>query len=124
MLTLTPPGLYDVSVAPLPLLKAMFERHERERIPAIVYEEAVLRQPPVEGEAIAVPPRLVLARLHPDEAPPAMRRWFMGAPFVIAIPEAVWHACPAHLLDFGDDGRTIVVRHNWDGPAVELPAVG
>ncbi len=119
----TPPGLYDVSIVLLRALAATYERHDRRRIPLIAYRGETPFRDAEDRPAETLPPYLAIAVLRPAEVPPAFRRWFLDCPFAIAIPEAVWRVCPAHLIDYDQDGDVIVLKERWDGPALPLPAV-
>ena len=119
----TPPGLYDVSIALLRTIAATFERHERRRLPVIAYH-AESRAYDADGHpAESLPPILRIDLYRLTDVPPAFRRWFLDCPFAIAIPESVWHACPAHLIDYDQDGDVIVQKERWDGPGLLLPTV-
>ena len=119
----TPPGLYDVSVALLRELAAMYARHGERKIPVIVYQPSLTCHHPDGRRWEDMPPCLAFERYGPQDVPQGFRRWFLDVPFAIAIPEAVWRACPHRLIDFDADGREIVLKESWDGPGIRPPKI-
>lgn len=123
MMSLTPPGLYDVSITILRALAATYERHGRHLIPVLVYHpETVVRDQDDRG-AEALPPSITTVLYRPADVPKIFRRWFLDCPFAIAIPEVVWRACPQRLLDFDSSGSAIVLKDRWDEPEIMPPAI-
>lgn len=123
MLQFTPPGLYDASITLLRAIGDTYAHHKGQRIPVIAYRSET-RGPNTKKRASAtIQPFIEMALYKPDDIPPAFRRWYLSSPFAVAIPEAVWRICPAHLLDFAEDGSTIVLKERWDGPAIRPPSL-
>ena len=123
MYPFTPPGLYDVSIALLQAIADTYERHEGKIIPVIAYRRETFEQDSKKRVSEKTGPFIELAVYPPGDVPPPLRRWYRDCPFVVAIPEAVWRICPAHLLDFAEDGSTIVLKERWDGPAIRPPSL-
>ena len=123
MLSLTPPGLYDVSITLLRALAATYERHGRHHIPVLVYHPKTVVRDQDDRGVEALPPSITTVLYRPADVPTIFRRWFLDCPFAIAIPEAVWRACPQRLLDFDSSGSAIVLKDRWDGPEITPPAI-
>jgi hypothetical protein len=116
-----PPGLYDVSVALLRELHAIYERHRHERIPVIAYDAGLILLGPDHRPAECFPPLLIIQLCKPSDVPPNVLRWFHDTPYALAIPEALWRAIPHRLIDRSDDGKEIVLKTSWNGPGISPP---
>ena len=83
---------------------------EKGSIPVISYASVRQHRDRLDGPLIHDPPGYVIIPRSKFALPPETIRTHKGITFAIMIPDAHWLGTDLHLLDFGPDGKTIILK--------------